>query len=118
MWLINAELQRRPAIFNFYYFVDSVSTSYGLKESFRGFSVLFSICVTVLPSCSAGEEMNLETPSGRQLYASVCLAGRSHSWKPPRGQERSFWPLAPSQPCHRICLPWLPLSSILGGLWG
>lgn len=44
--------------------------SYGLKESFRGFQVLFSICVTVLPSCGAGEEMNIETPSGRQLYVS------------------------------------------------
>lgn len=82
--------------------------SYGLKESFRGFLVLFSICVTVLPSCSVGEEMNIETPSGRQLYVSHLSGWKKSFLETTSGQECSSCPLAPSQPCHPTCLSLTP----------
>lgn len=100
-------------------FVDSVSSHSGVEKKHKKdfFFAAFSVCVAVLSSCSVGEEVNTVTPSGRQLYASICLAGRNLFWKPPQGQELFFCSLAPSQPAIPSAFPWLSLSSIPGGPW-
>lgn len=99
------------------FFVDSVSTYWGWKRAEEGFSVLFSVCVTVCPS--AGKEMNRENPIREAagwvpfIWLEELTLG-NHL----RGRSSLPVPWLPPSPATPSAFLRLPLSSGPVGLWG